>query len=297
VSRSREEVRGRVAYHAYRTVAWLGRTLPEHTGRLLFKWLGLLAHAVAPRLRATVAANQAQILGRPVDDPLVRASTREAFVLYARYWFDSFHAVRIPFDELLERFECVGIEHMQDALAAGTGVIMALPHIGNWDVASRWLDAQGIDPVAVAEQLEPPELFDLFVRHREALGMEVIGLSADGVGQKIRRAIETNHLIALVSDRDLTGRGVEVEMFGRPRKLPAGPALLSLATGAPLVVAPIYQTDDAWKCVMYPPCTIEPTGNRREDVVALTQQMAVCFERAISAAPADWHVFQPAWEP
>jgi KDO2-lipid IV(A) lauroyltransferase len=149
----------------------------------------------------------------------------------------------------------------------------------------------------VAEQLEPPELFDLFVRHREALGMEVIGLSADGVGQKIRRAIETNHLIALVSDRDLTGRGVEVEMFGRPRKLPAGPALLSLATGAPLVVAPIYQTDDAWKCVMYPPCTIEPTGNRREDVVALTQQMAVCFERAISAAPADWHVFQPAWEP
>ena len=86
-------------------------------------------------------------------------------------------------------------------------------------------------------------------------------------------------------------------MFGRARKLPAGPALLSLATGAPLVVAPVYQTEDAWRCVMYPPCTIEPSGNRRADVVALTEEMAAGFERAIAAAPSDWHVFQPAWEP
>lgn len=297
MSSSRAELRGRVAFHAYRTVAWLGRTLPEHTGRLLFRWLGLVAHAVAPGVRATVAANQAQVLGRPVDDPLVKASTREAFVLYARYWFDSFHVVRIPFEELLERFECVGIEHMEDAFDAGTGVIMALLHLGNFDVASRWLDAQGIDPVAVAERLEPPELFDLFVRHREALGMEVLGLSSEGVGRRLKEALGTNHLLALVADRDLTGRGVEVEMFGRTRKLPAGPALLSLATGAPLVVAPIYQTEDAWKCVMFPPCTIEPTGSRRADVIALTQEMATNFERAIAAAPADWHVFQPAWEP
>lgn len=297
MSLSRSEIRGRVALHAYRTAAWLGRTLPEHTGRLLFRWLGLLAHAIAPGVRATVAANQAQVLGRPVDDPLVRASTREAFVLYARYWFDSFHATQISYAELLERFECVGIEHMRDALDAGTGVIMAMPHVGNWDVASRWLDAQGIDPVAVAEQLEPPELFDLFVRHREALGMEVIGLGSEGVGQRIQKAIATNHLIALVADRDLTGRGVEVEMFGRARKLPAGPALLSLATGAPVVVAPVYQTEDAWRCVMFAPLSVELTGNRRADVVALTRAMAADFERAISAAPSDWHVFQPAWEP
>ena len=297
MTRSGAELRGRVALYVYRTVAWLGRTLPEHTGRLLFSWFGLLAHTVAPGVRATVAANQAQVLGRPVDDPLVRTSTRDAFVSYARYWFDSFHAVRIPFDELLERFECVGIENMQDALAAGTGVIMALPHIGNWDVAARWLDALGIDPVAVAEQLEPPELFDLFVRHREALGMQVLGLSSEGVGQKLQQAIASNRLIALVADRDLTGRGVEVEMFGRTRRLPAGPALLSLATGSPLVVAPVYQTEVGWRCVMYPPCTIEPSGNRRADVVALTEQMAAGFERAIAAAPSDWHVFQPAWEP
>ena len=187
MTRSRAELRGRVALYVYRTVAWLGRTLPEHTGRLLFSWFGLLAHTVAPSVRATVAANQSQVLGRPVDDPLVRASTRDAFVSYARYWFDSFHAVRIPFDELLERFECVGIENMQDALAAGTGVIMALPHIGNWDVAARWLDALGIDPVAVAEQLEPPELFDLFVRHREALGCRSSGCPPKASGRSCSR--------------------------------------------------------------------------------------------------------------
>jgi len=68
--------RERVAYRAFATVGWLGRTLPTHAGRMLFRWAGSLAYHIAPRVRAVVAANQAMVLGRPVDDPLVEAATK-----------------------------------------------------------------------------------------------------------------------------------------------------------------------------------------------------------------------------
>ena len=84
-------------------------------------------------------------------------------------------------------------------------------------------------------------------------------------------------------------------MFGRARRLPAGPALLSLTAGAPLLVTPVFQTEHGWRVVMTPPLSIERSGDRRADVTALTRRMAEEFERAIAAAPTDWHMFQPGW--
>jgi KDO2-lipid IV(A) lauroyltransferase len=103
-------------------------------------------------------------------------------------------------------------------------------------------------------------------------------------------------MIALVADRDLTGRGIEVEMFGATRRVPAGPALLSLSSGAPLVVCPVYTRDDGWEVRIGEPLEIERTGVMREDVAALSRLMAERFERAIAAKPTDWHMFQPAWD-
>ncbi len=83
---------------------------------------------------------------------------------------------------------------------------------------------------------------------------------------------------------------------GAERSIPAGPALLSLTTGAPLIVTPTYTTPDGWRIEIREPLTIEPTGDRRADVTKLTRLMARTFEEAIAAAPADWHMFQPAWQ-
>ena len=232
---SEETPKQTVIFHVYRAVAWLGRTLPERLGRRLFRFGGLLAHDLMPGVRRTVAFNQAQVLGRPPGDPLVRASTREAFDLYARYWFDSFHFVGETDETMIERFTTVDAHHMFDPLEAGTGVIIAMPHVGDWDAAGRWLLAEGHRCVSVAEQLEPRRLFELFVDHRSQLGMDILGLSGATVGRQLATALADNRVVSLVSDRDLTGRGVEVTMFGRERKLPAGPALLSITTGAPLV--------------------------------------------------------------
>jgi KDO2-lipid IV(A) lauroyltransferase len=116
------------------------------------------------------------------------------------------------------------------------------------------------------------------------------------VGPQLIELLAGNWALALVADRDLTGRGVDVEMFGATRKLPAGPALLSITSGAPLMVASIYTTDAGWHCRIQPPIQVETTGNTRADVTAITLAMAREFERVIAAKPTDWHMFQPAWE-
>jgi len=292
-----ETPRERIAYLAYACVAWLGHVLPTHTGRMLFDWAGRAAYHLAPDARAVVAANQARVLGRPTDDPLVVASTRQAFRSYARYWFDAFDVIDWSDERIREHFVFEGMEHMQEAIAQGNGAIAVLAHMGNWDAAGRAMKERGFLITAVAERLRPERLYRVFVRQREALGMRVIPLSKEGsVGRRLVAAAAENHVLALISDRDLTGKGVTVEMFGAPRKLPGGPAMLSLATGAPLIVCDVYQRKDGWHCVMHEPLRIESTGDRRADVTALTHLMAEAFERAISAAPSDWHLFQPGWE-
>ena len=288
--------RERIAYRVFATIAWLGTTLPTHTGRMLFRWAGSAAYHLAPRVRATVASNQARVLGRPVDDPLVIASTKEAFRRYARYWFDAFDVVDWSDEEIERAFAWTGLEHLADPVAAGTGVIAVLPHMGNWDAAGRAMLQRGLPVVSVAERLRPDELFRLFLEHRQALGMTIIGLDQNGrVGRELGRAIGDARVVALVADRDLTGRGIEVEMFGGMRKLPAGPALLALSSGAPIVIAALYETPEGWRCVLHPLAEVERTGSRRADAEAITREIGRAFERAISASPPDWHLFQPGW--
>jgi phosphatidylinositol dimannoside acyltransferase len=297
VSARPETMREIVAFHAYRSLERLAIGLPEEWGRAVFRGGALAAFHLAARARRTVQRNLSRVLGRDHDDPLVRATAQEAFLSYARYWFDTFRVRSMPDGEFDRRFRIEGRENLENAVAGGRGGVLALPHLGNWDAAGKWVAMQGFKLTAVAEVLRPERLFRLFLEHRQDLGMGVVPLFDDrSVGQDLVRLIGENHLIALVCDRDLKGRGIRVEMFGEERRMPSGPALLSLATGSPLLPCAVYDEGDGWMIRVGPPLTIERTDDLRADVATLTQELARRFEESISAAPTQWHMFQPAWE-
>ena len=296
VEESTETRREQIAYLVYATAAWIAKRLPTRIGRAVFRWAGSLTYRFASGLRATVAANQARVLGRPVDDPFVVANTREAFRRYARYWYDSFAIEEWPAEDVLANFTWDGDEHLFRMAEEGHGTIAVLPHLGNWDASARAMADRGLRMVAVAEHLRPERLFQLFVRQRERYGIEVIALEAHhGVGRALTSALADNKLIGLLADRDLTGRGIEVEMFGARRRLPAGPAMLAMSTGAPVAVVATFETPAGWHGVVWPLDMPKRTGDRRADARAITQAIADAFERMISMSPADWHVFEPAW--
>ena len=289
-----ETPKERLAYWAYRSAEAIGAAVPDRVGRPLARAIGDLGYALLPGIRATVTANQARVLGVEPDADVARVAAREAFELYARYWYDTFRVRAISDDDILRRTSVVGLEHIDAALERGGGVVCALPHMGNWDAAGRWLAARRYRIASVAEVLRPPRLFELFLRHREELGMRIVPL-ASGSGRRLGQLLADNWIVALVADRDLTGRGVEVEMFGAVRRIPTGPALLALSTNAPLLPCVLYTMPDGWRIEISPPLDLARTADRRTDAAALSNALACHFERVIAAHPADWHLFQPGW--
>jgi lauroyl/myristoyl acyltransferase len=292
----RETVRDRIVAWQYATMERIATTWPERLGRASFDAYTRMLHVFSPSVRGTVARNLAHVLGDPPDSDVVGAAVRDAFHLYGRYWYETFRIRVMPPEEINKRVIVDGLDHLDRALEAGRGAILALPHMGNWDAAGHFLCVNGYRLAAVAEQLRPMPIFHQFLRHREALGMRIVPLTADRrAGIELATLLADNWLVALVADRDLSGRGVDVEMFGATRKLPAGPALLSLRTRAPLFACAAYTTDEGWFCRIPDPLETEPTGHTRADVTTLTRLLAATFERDIAAKPVDWHMFQPAW--
>jgi KDO2-lipid IV(A) lauroyltransferase len=287
----------RAAFWSYRALERVAPVLPNGIGRPLFAASGRTACRLLPRVRETVAANQARALGLDRGDARVRQSTRTAFELYARYWFDSFRLRAMSPAAIAARTEVVDEPHLDAALAHGRGTIAVLLHMGNWDVAGRLFVLKGYRLVTVAEDLRPARLSALMMEHRRALGLEIMSLGdTTRVVRRLQRRLAQGWIVALLADRDLTGNGIEVEMFGARRRVPAGPARLSLATGAPLMVCPVYTTAAGWRIHVGAPFASERSGDDAADTRALSQRMAAAFERAIAVNPSDWHLFQPAWD-
>ena len=237
--------------------------------------------------------NLARVIGTTpaeVPDALIRASVAS----YARYWREAFRLPTMNQAALAERLDRVfiGAEKFDAALVGGRGAVMALPHSGNWDMAGVWLAQKYGTFTTVAERLKPESLYDRFIAYRESLGFEVLPLTG---GERppmevLAERLEANRFVCLMADRDLTRSGVQVDFFGEPTRLPAGPARLALETGAPLHPAHVYYDGD--DCVVQIDDALDTSSG---DVGVITQALADRFAVNIAAHPQDWHMLQPQW--
>ncbi|HEY6309981.1 MAG TPA: phosphatidylinositol mannoside acyltransferase, partial [Streptosporangiaceae bacterium] len=234
--------------------------------------------------------------GGDVDGKELRTLSRAALRSYARYWLEVFRLPVIPAERILSgmHIDPAGKAAMFGYLKAGRGVVLALPHMGNFDQAGAWVVAEGVGSfTTVMERLRPESVYEAFVRFRDGLGMEVLpltgGQSPFGV---LAQRLRAGGLVCLVSDRDLTESGVEVEMFGETARIAAGPAALAVQTGAALMPVATWFEGDDWGAHIYEEIPVPASGTRSEKVAAMSQQVARVFETAIAEHPQDWHMLQ-----
>jgi len=261
----------------------LVRAMPEPVAKRVFQAAADVAAATGGKGVDRLRSNLRRVA--PEQD-LTKAALRS----YARYWLEVFRLQSISTERVIAGMRTVDEHLLRDAVAAPEGTILALPHSGNWDHAGAWLGATGVPFTTVAERLEPESLFDRFVSFRESLGMEVVALTG---GPRppydvLAERLAAGGTLALLADRDLTPRGVDVTFFGSTARMPAGPASLALAHGARLLAATLSFDGKGWLCTFHP--YVE-----HSDVPTMTQQLADDFARGIAQHPADWHMLQRLW--
>ncbi|WP_141203993.1 phosphatidylinositol mannoside acyltransferase [Streptomyces griseorubiginosus] len=272
------------------------KKLPEPVAVRLGRGIADLAWKKRGKGVLRLESNYARVVPDASPERLAELS-RAGMRSYLRYWMESFRLPAWSRDRIRAGFDPKGLHHLTDGLAAGKGVILALPHMANWDLAGAWVTTELETPfTTVAERLKPETLYDRFVAYREGLGMEVLPHSGGTAFGTLARRLRDGGLVCLVAERDLSSSGVEVRFFGEATRIPAGPALLAQQTGALLLPVTLWYDDSpVMQGRVHPPVEVPESGTRAEKTSVMAQALADAFATGIADHPEDWHMLQRLW--
>ncbi len=297
-------MRDRLTYGLYAAGWALVRRLPERVAYALFAAVADVAWWRHGPGVQQLEANLRRAATEISADGL-RQLSRAGMRTYLRYWCDTFRLPDWDAARVVGTVRVIGEDHLRRSTGPGQrGVVAALLHMGNWDHAGAWASLTGAPVVTVAERLRPERLFARFLAYREALGMEVLPLTGGdgGVIEVLGDRLRAGQFVPLLADRDLGGAGLGVDLLGAPARLPAGPAMLALRTGAALhPVSVWHEPADAGPPRLVVcfhdevPVPDRATGPTRARLTAMTQQVADVLGRAIVEHPEHWHMLQPVW--
>jgi KDO2-lipid IV(A) lauroyltransferase len=241
------------------------------------------------RLRSNYKRVMPNISERELED-----LTKDGMRSYLRYWFDTFRLNKWSKSRIIETTFVVRENLLRDPIETKAGCIIALPHAGNWDHAAAYFCSTGIPITAVVEKLKPEAIFKKFLAYRQSIGIEAISHKEKTIPILMER-LNQGKLIALVADRDMSRNGIEVNFLGGIAKMPAGPAILTIKTGSPLVTAYIRYLNNGIELTFDETIKLPVAGTEEEQIKIVTQSMADNFAKRIKDSPVDWHMLQRIW--
>lgn len=303
--RSRQKVADELTYRLYAGAWAVVRRLPEPVAYRLFDLVADVMWRRRGALVRRLSANLRRARPEATEEDL-RALTREGLRSYLRYWCDAFRLPDWDRERVVGSVRVEGEHHLRaNVRDGGRGVVGALMHMGNWDHAGAWATLTGARVATVAERLRPERLYERFLAYRESLGMEILPLTGGerDLVDTLSARLRSGWLVPLLADRDLRDSGIEVRLLGEVTRMPPGPAMLALRTGAALHPVSIWHEDAGGQRPSHRRLVIRfhdeiappDSGRTREKVTAMTQQVADVFGGAIEAHPQDWHMLAPLW--
>lgn len=278
---------------AYLTAWRAVRLLPEPLAAAAFRAVADDAWRRRGRAVRRLERNLATVTGADPTGPEIRRLSRDAMRSYARYWLEAFRLPSMDAAAIDARVRIDGWHLVLDAVRE-RGAVVALPHMGNWDLAGAWAATRGVPVTAVAERLEPAAVYDRFVAFRRSIGIEVLGLGDPALVDALVDRATRHRLVALVADRDLSRGGVEVDFCGAPARMPLGPATVALRAGVPLLPVTLWY-EDRLAIRVHDAVAGADAAGERERAEAMTRAVAEVFTEAVREHPRDWHMLQRFW--
>jgi KDO2-lipid IV(A) lauroyltransferase len=274
-------------------LAWkIVRTVPEASAYRFFRYI---ANRAVRRQRKSFTRLKANLrrVKPELSEQQLNELTERSMQSYLRYWCDAFRLPTWSKERIVSTVTVEGEEMFRSLVAKGKGVIVSLPHSGNWDHAGAYFSATGIPIISVAEKLKPERVFQAFLRYRERIGIRIYSTD-ENVIPLLNKHLSNGEVVALVADRDLSKSGIEVNFFGGVAKMPSGPALLALRNNSYLVVAHVTYTQNGIHIKFSEPLSPDP-ATPQSKVENLIQQSADIFAEGIARNPEDWHMLQRIW--
>jgi lauroyl/myristoyl acyltransferase len=274
------------------------RMLPEPVAHGAFDRAGRWAAGRDGKGTRQLRANLRVVTGGALTEPELADLTTRGLRSYARYWQEAFRLPTLSTERIVAGTEVVGMEHLEKARDSRRGLVMVLPHSGNWDAAGVWFVDYLRGPFkTVAERLKPESLYRRFLDYRESLGMRVVPLTGGPrpSTEVLRDWLSGAGVTCLLVDRNLGSGGVPVSFFGRPATMPGGAALLAAQTGAALVPTVCQFTERGWRLVFSPEVPVDGPERLRDRVAGAMQSVADAFAGSIARQPEDWHMLGRIW--
>jgi KDO2-lipid IV(A) lauroyltransferase len=281
-------------YRAFRAVQWVVERLPRPWAYALAVFGARVAFLIARTARQRLEDNLRQVLATS-DERELRRITWLNFRNHSKAYADLMQLPRARVEFLRPLLKLDGLEHLEAARAVGKGVMVISVHMGSWEIAAAIWSAT-IAPVALfAEVLEPRELYDWYRTTRARLGISVLPLNRAGLRQVIQ-ALEAQEMVVTAIDHDVLGTGVVLPFFGRPARIPIGPAAIAVRRGTPILPVCVYRlADDSYQAVGLAPVLAEPSRDRNAEARRVTAAVLGKLEAFVRERPDQWHMPHRIW--
>lgn len=283
---------------------WIGTSFlwwfPEGIIRGLFTVMADVVWLMNTRGVRQLKLNLSRVIDVLPESKKVRHLSRLGLRSYMRYYCETFLLSRWTPEKIKSSVRAENDNEVRKALSTG-GIILTLPHSGNWDLAGAWTTLSLRQISTVAERLKPESVFKKFLKLRTDLGIDVVPLKGTtGVYEFLRERLNQGNIVPLLGDRDVAKSGMNNDFFGAKASLPVGAALLALDTGRPIFTCSTWY-DGAQLVItfddpIYVSATDIPPRERLRIAQQVSAQIADRFANHISEHPEDWHMLQPVWK-
>ena len=216
---------------------------------------------------------------------------------YTRYWLETLWLTKKNFSKHIAPYvEIENIEYVDKLKKQYSGLIFALPHLGNWEFAIPIGNSIKLNLLAVAEPLNNSYVLNWFKSLRESLGIEIIiGGKGQNTFESLVEKLKSGKDICLLSERSIKKSGVAIEFFGQLAAFPKGPVALSFKTGVPIIPTAMIKTKRGYKLRFNKPFYVPYFENDATSIQYGLKTLSSSFEELLSLDINDWHSVQPVW--
>ena len=284
-----------IEYGLLSSMSGLARLLPYRAALAMGWGIAALSFGLSSKLRTRAGRRLRQVFGATRDDKALR---RIAWISWRNLVFNAVESLRTPSltAEWVRRvIVCDGLQKVQDHLKTGKGLLLAIPHTGNWELAGVSIPLLGV-PVAVIVRRQKNLLADEYLnRMRRHTGLEVVPADSKSFAGCVRRLRE-GCVIAILPDLRAKARSVRVRFLGIETDVPAGMAVFAREAGVPIM--PGCALRQGWarhRWVAFDPIWPDPAADQDADVQRMTQAVMDVLTGIIRENPEQYFWYNKRW--